>query len=201
MKSFQNLVIGLCLLFGPLFISGCDEDDPVRENAPELITKVTLTFVPDEGGTPIVVTATDPDGEGVQDMVVDGTLALAANTEYTLAISLTNELVHQSDPLHDITAEILEESDEHIFFFGWTDGLFASPEGDGNLDNRSDPVNYEDADINSLPIGIVTSWTTGIGGSGTFRILMKHQPGLKTETSTASMGETDLDIEFPISIF
>jgi hypothetical protein len=62
-------------------------------------------------------------------------------------------------------------------------------------------VAYEDEDPNGLPLGLVTSWTTvEESKSGSFRILLKHQPELKNETSTSSVGETDLDITFTVNI-
>jgi hypothetical protein len=45
-----------------------------------------------------------------------------------------------------------------------------------------------------------TSWTTGAASSGTFRVVLKHQPGLKSATSGSSTGETDLDITFETNI-
>jgi hypothetical protein len=180
-------------------LSGCNDDDPQRENTPELITKVTLTFTPD-AGTPVVVTATDPDGEGVQDISVDGPINLEANKSYALSISLINGLAQPSDPAYDITAEVEEEADEHMFFYEWTSDLFVDPAGNGNIDSRADDVNYEDQDAGSLPLGLETSWITGAASSGMFRVMLKHQPGLKSATSGSSTGETDLDITFEINI-
>ncbi len=32
---------------------------------------------------------------------------------------------------------------------------FSDPAGDGNVDNRNDKINYNDKDVNNLPIGLV----------------------------------------------
>ena len=70
-KSLTKLLkLALIMAFAMQF-SGCKKDDPKPEDVPELITKATLTFTPNGGGTPVVATATDPDGEGVQDLKVD----------------------------------------------------------------------------------------------------------------------------------
>src|SRR5688572_5388882 len=106
------------------FLSGCSED-PKKENTPELITKATLTFTPDGGGAAIVVTATDPDGLGAQDIIADDEIDLAANTAYTLTLTLINELAEPSEPEYNITAEVEEEGDEHMFFFAWTNNVFS----------------------------------------------------------------------------
>jgi hypothetical protein len=189
------------LLFPLWFATSCNEDDPPLENVPELITQVTLTFTPVAGGAAVVVTATDPDGEGVQDIEVDGPANLTAGQSYTLTLELVNGLVAPGSPGYNITGEIDEEADEHLFFFGWTGAIFSDPSGDGNLDARSGDVNYNDSDDNGLPLGLSTSWTTASSpGSGTLRILLKHQPGTKSSTSESTTGETDVDLMFEVIV-
>ena len=197
-KSFWQLPILVALILAPF--SSCDDNDPIKEDVPELITKVTLTFTPIDGGAAIVISASDPDGEGVQDIEADGIINLEGNTNYTLTLTLVNELAHPSDPAYDITAEVEEEGDEHMFFFGWTNNVFADPTGNGNVDNRLDDVNYNDEDANGLPLGLSTGWTSSDQSAGTFRVILKHQPDLKTETSSSSDGETDMDVSFMINI-
>lgn len=170
------IVIALTVL---LLSFGCEVEDPVREDVPELITKVTLTFSPPDGD-PVVVTATDPDGEGVQDVQVDGAIKLEATKRYSLSLTLANGLVKPSDPEYDVTEEVAAEGDEHIFFFSWTNDIFSDPSGNGNIDNRADGVNYQDEDINGLPLGLETIWTAGAASSGEFRVVLKHQPDRKS---------------------
>ena len=199
-------LFSIALLF---FVFGCSTDDPKKEDAPELITKVTLTFTPVSGGTPIVVSATDPDGEGVQDLAPEDEIILADGTTYDLSVELINELAAPTEEGYDISEEVKEEGDEHLFFYGWTSDLFSSPTGNGNIDSRADQVIYSDNDSKNLPIGLLTRWTTIDTGSahshtmpttGTFRIVLKHQPGLKNGTSGVNIGETDMDITFSITI-
>ena len=100
-----------------------------------------------------------------------------------------------------ITEEVVEESHEHMFFFSWTNNVFSDPTGNGNIDNRNDDINYEDADYNGLPLRLETSWTTGAAAAaGAFRVLLKHQPDIKNATSSSTTGETDLDITFTINV-
>ncbi len=192
------------ILFSGLLI-GCSSDDPKKEDTPELVTKATLTFSSVGGGTPIVVSATDPDGDGVQDIIVEGPINLAANTTYGLGIELINGLVAVGQPGYSITSEVEEEGTEHQFFFSWTNSIFFNPEGNGNLDTGTDPVNYQggtnSVDANGLNLGLTTIWTTSSTiASGNFRIVLKHQPGSKTATSNASVGETDLDLTFILNV-
>ena len=194
------LFISLAGLIFLSVLSACDDDDPQKENTPELITKTTLTFTPSDGGATVTAMANDPDGEGVQDIEVAGPINLEPDKSYTLTIQLINELADPTDPEYNITEEVEEEGAEHMFFFSWTNDLFTDPAGDGNIDNRADAVNYKDEDESGQPIGLETSWTTAGLASGTFHLVLKHQPDLKTGTSTAATGETDLDLEFDINI-
>ncbi|MBY0435354.1 MAG: hypothetical protein K2U26_14700 [Cyclobacteriaceae bacterium] len=213
MKNFKQknstIIIFITLsLFMSLFMAGCKKEEPKKEDTPELITKATLIFTSvTGGGSPVQVTATDPDGEGVQSIKADGPINLATNRTYTLQIKLINGLVKSTDPGYDITEEVEEEGDEHQFFFSWTNNLFSNPSGNGNIDNRADAVNYEGGgaskDKNGRNLGIVTTWTTVTTTSalsGAFRILLKHQPNLKSDTSDANTGETDLDLTFTMNV-
>jgi hypothetical protein len=197
----MNAVVALIVVSCIALLSSCSDDDPKKEDTPELITKATLIFTPSGGGTTVTVTATDPDGEGVQNITVNGPINLAANKSYTLTIALINELADPTAAEYNITEEVEEEGDEHLFFFSWTNNVFSNPAGNGNIDNRADAVNYNDQDENGRPLGLITSWTSAsAASSGKFRVMLKHQPELKTATSTSSTGETDLDIEFNINI-
>ncbi|UII22511.1 hypothetical protein [Fulvivirga ligni] len=197
MRKFNSL---LMLFAGLSFIlASCGDDEaPAPENEEEVINEVTLTFTPTQGGETVTATFYDPDGDGTQAGETDE-IVLAANTEYEMSISLKNTV---GDEDEDITEEVEEESDAHMFFFGWDLGLFGNPQGDGNIGagQRNDPMNYEDEDNNGLPIGLTTKWTTSDAVSGTFRTVLKHQPGLKSSTTTTADGDTDVDLTWDITI-
>ena len=176
-----------------------DPDAPACENEEEIITDVVLTFTPDNGGDPVIARAQDPDGEGVLPLQVLDDINLQESTAYTLTMELTNSIEGE-----DITEEIREEDDEHMFFFAFSDDAFQSPDGDGNADNRDDNVNYNDFDDNDLPVGLSTSWSTICTeqdfSGGFFSVTLKHQPGIKSETSTINDGGTDVDLEFVLNV-
>ncbi|MDZ7647364.1 MAG: hypothetical protein U5K54_09370 [Cytophagales bacterium] len=200
-SNLSQSVVVLLAIVSATFLISCNDEDPVKEDTPELITKATLTFTPAGGGTSVIVSATDPDGEGVQDLIIDGPINLAASKTYTLTVELINQLVAPTDPEYDITKEVKEEGDEHLFFFAWTDNVFSDPSGNGNVDNRVDKINYNDEDDTGLPIGLSTTWTTfGSSAAGTFRIILKHQPEQKSASSDQTMGDTDLDLTFTINV-
>jgi hypothetical protein len=189
-----------------IFLSSCDNKDPIPENIPELVTKLTLKFTPSGGGAAITVSATDPDGEGVQDIKVDGPINLLKGVQYTLSLELINGLYNPGDDGYNITTEVEEEGDEHQFFFSFSEGVFSSPAGTGNIkDNAASStgsINYLDSDSGGLPIGIESSWTTGNAAASnkSFRVLLKHQPDVKASTSTSLDGESDLDITFVLNV-
>jgi hypothetical protein len=199
--TLKNLFI-VVLLF--VFISACQDNDPKKEDVPEMITKVTLTFTAD--GQQVVVTATDPDGDGVQNIQMDGPINLKKSTGYLMTIGLINGLAQPGDAAYNVSAEVKTEGDEHMFFFSWNNDAFTNPAGNGNIDSRNDAINYsggdDSKDVNGLPLGLTTTWTTtdvAVSGSS-FRVLLKHQPGLKSATSSSSDGETDLDLAFTLNV-
>jgi hypothetical protein len=196
----QSLFQVTTLALLALSFNACDEEAPGKEDAPELITEVRLTFTPTGSGTPVVVSAIDPDGPGVLDLIAED-ISLDAGTAYSLSIEFFNGLLDPTEDEYDITAEVSEEADEHMLFFSW-DGGFSEPTGNGNIDNRNDPVNYTDEDSGGLPLGLNTTWRTASDAStgSTFRIVLKHQPDLKTASSGATVGETDVDVEFTLNI-
>lgn len=189
-----------------LMLSACKPDEPVRENTPEMITKVVLTFTPVGGGTPVIQSATDQDGEGVMSITVDGGIDLKKGASYILTISLVNTLVAPTDEGYDVTSEVRTNGDEHMFFFGWDKDAFVYPSGNGNLDARADAVNYaggsDSLDKNGRPLGLTTTWTTASFNvtRSLFTIVLKHQPGLKSETSDSRVGETDMELTWALNV-
>ncbi len=206
MKVYFNFLLLLLSTTSFILLTSCKNDDPEPENIPELITKVTLKFTPAGGGAEMIITATDPDGEGVQDIKVDGPINLIKGTQYTLSLDLINGLYKPGDAGYNITTEVEEEGEEHQFFFRFSDGIFSSPTGTGNIkDNASstaESINYLDNDVSNIPIGISTSWTSSNTAlmDKSFRVLLKHQPGIKSSTSTSLDGESDLDISFVVNV-
>lgn len=204
MKSI-NAIFYFFLLLGLVFMAGCSKDDDPMEmememenEEEEVISQVVLTFTPDNGEDAVTATWLDADGEGSGAPTIDH-IELEEGVTYAMSMTLTNTLGATDD---DITAEIQEEANEHMFFFGFTDGIFSDPTGNGNIDSRSDPINYNDQDGNGQPLGLMTTWTAGehTESDGTFNVILKHQPDLKTATSDATVGGTDVDITFPIEI-
>ncbi|GAB5556542.1 MAG: hypothetical protein SchgKO_07550 [Schleiferiaceae bacterium] len=195
----------VAMLFSAVVFTSCDDDDdvvaPPIENEEEIITDLKLIFTNTMDSTDVVMAAAqDPDGEGVMELEILDSIYLSPNVTYTLTMEIFNNL---ETPGEDIGAEIEEEADEHQIFFSFTDGAFSDPMGDGNFDDYADPVNYNDFDVNNLPVGLNTTWTTGSNSvsMGSFRIRLQHQPdGIKQAGSTVNDGDTDFDLDFELYI-
>lgn len=207
MKNFRIHNLAALLIAASVSLVSCSSDDdngndvPPEENEIEVITDVTLVFSNLEDTTDVVrATAEDPDGEGASELVIADEITLRASATYELAFEVFNNL--DPDDSEDIGAEILEEADEHQIFFGFTEGVFTTPVGDGNIDNASDAINYEDEDESGNPVGLETVWTTVNTASegGEFTVRLQHQPDLKSATTGADDGDTDFDLTFVLNI-
>jgi hypothetical protein len=190
MKYLNVLLIALLVGF-----SSCNDDDvPAAENEEEVIDNIALTFTDDDSGEKLIFNATDPAGSGA--FTFDDIL-IKTFSSYTLSVEFNNAANSES-----ITEEIEQEAADHMIFFEFTNNIFTDPIGNGNFgaESRNDALNYLDKDKKNQPLGLITNWQTGDVSSGEFRIVLKHQPDIKSETSTSSDGETDVDVTFQIEI-
>ena len=202
-NPFKNLQL-LAILFSVITIIGCSNDDdvaPEEENEVEVFTDVTLIFTNTADNSDVVrASAQDPDGTGIQELQILDAITLAADTEYTLTYEILNAL----DPsdVENIGDEILEEDNEHQFFFSFTENVFSDPTGNGNIDATADPINYNDADENGNPVGLSSAWTTGgtASSEASFTVRLQHQPDVKTATSGSNDGDTDFELTFALTI-
>lgn len=186
-----------------VLITGCEKEEdeiPQKENEEEVITDVKLIFTNDDDPDDIVqAMAKDPDGNGVEELVILDTINLNKNKSYTLTFEIMNNL---ETPGEDIREEIKEEDDEHQIFFGFSNDAFSDPLGNGNIDNASDTIIYNDYDASNNPLGLSTGWKTSssILTGGNFTVQLQHQPDVKTSTSTSTTGDTDFKLEFVLNI-
>lgn len=183
MTIFQSRFrLAALLLAAPLVFSACKKDSPEPAEETEQITTVTYVLMPATGGgTAATVTWRDVDGPGGNAPTI-GTLNLRPNTTYTGAIALLDET---KNPVADITKEVEEESDEHLFIYtGSPAGLLG--------------ITRTDRDAKNLEIGLTTRLVTTAAGTGTLKITLRHQPG--TKDGTAGPGDTDVEVTFPVTV-
>lgn len=177
-KTLSTVVLLMLLVTVTTLVSCSADPEPVNEE--EVITTVRITLTR-EGGTPTVLEWDDVNFDGVVDAGEIEPVALYTNTAYTATIELLNKSV---EPVEDITEEIREEAEDHLFCF----------EANGVNITFS---NF-DKDANERNVGLISTWTTTTIGAGSVNIKLRHQPGTKTGTCTG--GETDIDLSFPISV-
>ncbi|MEC7755080.1 MULTISPECIES: hypothetical protein [Roseivirga] len=171
-----------------LGLMACDNDDPEPVNEEELITTVRVTFTPSGGGSAIVATFQDLDGEGGNAPVITNP-TLAANTTYSVSVEFLNE---SETPTEDITEEVEEEAEEHQVFFVAASGLNFT-------------YAYNDEDGNGKPLGLMGTATTGDASNGTLTVLLIHEPnksasGVSAGDPTNAGGEEDVRVNFSVTI-
>lgn len=169
--------------------AGCTKTEEPNEctipNEGEVITTVTLTFT-DAGGSAIVWTFDDPDGDGGNDPEITSP-ALAANTAYTLDVTLFDASVDPAEAIHE---EVAGEAEEHQFF----------------LVTESDiAFTYNDADANGHPIGLAWNVQTSDATSSTVTVILRHEPnktadGVASGDPTNAGGETDVEVTFDVEV-
>jgi hypothetical protein len=215
MKTINNFKkYGSAAIFAAVIMTGCSKDDdpvtpvavtpviaaPAVENELEVITDVKLIFTNVSNANDIVeARAQDPDGAGVQELVILDEINLDTSKTYTLTYEIFNNL---ESPGENIGNEISEEDEEHQLFYGFSNNVFTNPTGNGNIDNGTDPLSYNDMDGNGNPIGLSTTWTTSASqlSGGSFTVRLQHQPDIKTATSGATDGDTDFELQFVLTI-
>ncbi|MDR0802599.1 hypothetical protein [Fluviicola sp.] len=154
-------------------------ETPPNPNEEEVITTFKIVFTDANGTLPSVEAGfVDIDGPGGNAPTVFDTIRLVPNATYNASITLLNE---NANPVQDITAEVEEEGTNHLFCFDISNGLAVA-------------ILRTDTDMNGLPIGLMSKWTTGNASTGTATIRLRHQPGVKN--GQCNPGETDIELNF-----
>jgi hypothetical protein len=183
--------------FALSFFTACESDDPVIENDAEVITDVILNFQELDAtgnlvGAVTTFSASDPQGIEVGATPTIDNVTLTKGKTYQLNIEVRNSIENE-----DITEEILEEGDEHQFFFLGT-AFVGSP-----------VLTYQYDDLSGELIGvqgIVTVAASPGFNNANMRIILRHDldknfPGATNpsfENFVQAGGESDLDITFPL---
>lgn len=185
MFSKVRIIAALAILV--LCFTSCEKEDPEVPNEEEVITTLNYTLTPTGGGTAVQFTFTDLDGDGGNDPVItSGTIT--SGVTYSGSIELLNE---QESPAEDITEEVEEEDLEHQFFF--QSGLSGLT------------IAYADQDSEGNPLGVASTLTASTAGSGTFTIILRHEPnksasGVSGGDITNAGGETDIEVTFDVTV-
>jgi len=163
-----------------LAVFGCEKDIKAGpDNEQELITTVALKFV--GGGQTLTFSAEDKDGDGGQAPIIQP-IALKANTDYALTVTFLDA---SKIPALDITVEVKKESNAHLVCFTNTGAMVA-------------PL-QQDKDASGNILGLESTLKTGIAGTGTLKVTLKHKP-TKSSLSPCDTGETDAEATFNVTV-
>ena len=170
-----------------LVVVSCKKDEvkpaePTPPNDSELITTMELHFTDSLSGNTFKVVFNDPDGDGGNAATQFDTIHLLKNSSYKVELTLLDK---SKTPADTISNEVLEEANDHLFFYS------SNPVGLVN-------VLITDKDSNGKNLGLKSTWTTSNAGSGKVKVKLMHQPGVKDGTS--EIGDTDVDIDFQVNV-
>lgn len=195
MKNLKKVSLYLLALVAFGFAS-CESEDPEKENEGEVITDVTLKFQELNGSNALIgdvlsFKASDPQGIEVGKTPTVQSISLTKGKKYQMTIEVYNSIEGE-----DITQEILEEAEEHQFFF--LGQVF---------DSSFFSIQYADAGGIALGVKttIIVSSSTGTNNSN-MRVVLRHDldknfPGASNPNFANFVqagGESDLDITFPV---
>lgn len=186
MKTIKTL----SLIFASILVLGltsCSSDDdnttPQPVNEEEVITTLILTLT-SNGNPTVTMTSDDPDGDGPNDLVITVSGDLVAGASYQGTVQVLNRT---EDPAENITEEVEEEDDEHQFFF-FVNGVDLA-------------TTYENFDGDGNPLGTEITVDAGAASSGTYLVVLRHEPKKPNDGSLADAGgETDLEVTFPVTV-
>lgn len=177
----------LCLAAGLLTLAACGESSTAPGGESEIISRVTLTLTPSNGGAALTTYIDDADGKGPQAPSAQVAIpALARGVTYTGTVKFENRL---KTPAEDITTEVQAEANEHRVFYTVT--------GSGVT------VTTTDVDGQNRPLGLRFTKAVAATGAtaGTTRVVLCHYDSTpKQAAATSCTGETDVDLTFAYTI-
>jgi hypothetical protein len=183
-----NKLLKSALILLAVVMASCSDDDgnaPLPVNEEEIITTLTVTLTPIGGGAPVTLQSRDLDGDGPNPPVITVSGDLTAGTSYSGSITLLNETVNPAD---NITLEVIDEANEHQFFYVVS----------ANLDAI---FTYTNFDGNGNPLGTEFNLDANSASSGTVNFVLRHEPTKPNDGTLANAGgETDISVTFDITI-
>jgi hypothetical protein len=186
----NNIKYILVLLLAFNILSCDSPGDATVDPPPELITDV-LVILKDSANMQdsVIATFSDPDGpSGSVQPTITG-VTLSPGKTYIGMIRLEDR---SKTPLEDITEEIREESDAHQFFYTPSEGL-----------QLHTSVEITDQDDNGLPLGLEFKLRTSVvaaPATGILNVVLSHFEEAGSKNGTDRSDESDIDIDFPVTI-
>ncbi|TAE12377.1 MAG: hypothetical protein EAZ47_01955 [Bacteroidetes bacterium] len=179
MKQFAKK-LSSCILVLAIAAASCKKTgSPNVEADHAAITTLTLSFS-QNGAVVSSATFDDPDGFGGNAPVRFDSVRLAANSNYTMTVTLQNKT---SGTVTDMTDEIRRAGNQHEFYFLPTSGLTFN-------------ATKLDRDVNGFPLGFNNSVSTGAASNGSILVKLMHKPLLKGPNDAPTVGHSDIEVNF-----
>ncbi|MGH7509749.1 MAG: hypothetical protein ACREMZ_09770 [Gemmatimonadales bacterium] len=181
-----------------LMLAAACEDDPAEPipggGDPENISRVTVTLTPQGGGTAQSSVVIDPDGTGGPQppSAPSATLALSRGVTYDGDIQIANDL----DPSNvvDIDEEVREEANFHRLVHTFT----CAPDVDAPVESY-DTDTQEPPQPLGLTFDVVVAADAAVTSDCIMNVELRHFESDKGD-GLGSNYETDLDLDFPVSV-
>lgn len=181
--AFSPFLVAL-LAFSPFLLFSCSESstDSHDDDDHDFIT--TIKMVVKDSVTEELSTYVweDIDGPGGAAPNRIDTIRLKSGHAYTAELTVLNNSINPAD---DLTTEIVEDADEHQFFY--TTDLPLT-------------ILYLDKDKNNKPLGQKIKINTGTVGGGPLTIELSHYDDPADKNGIDPSDETDISVDFPVSI-
>lgn len=168
-------------------LAACGESSTAPGGESEVISRVTLTLTPSNGGAALTTYIDDSDGNGPTAPSAQVAVpALVRGVTYTGTVKFENRL---KTPAEDITTEVQAEANEHRVFYTITSGSGVT-------------ITTTDVDGQNRPLGLRFSKAVAAGATaGAVRVVLCHYDSApKVASATTCTGETDIDLPFAFTI-
>lgn len=196
MLAFKQSTLAYALATSVAFLGACG-DNPAEPGPgagdPENVSRVTVTLTPSGGGSAITANRFDPDGSQLPLPigVASATLVLHKGITYNGVTGLLND-INPADII-DISAEVLAEANFHRFFYTLTCGGVTAPVAGQNNDTQNPPQKF------GSTYQLVVDAAAPTNATCTLNIKLRHFETDKGDGNGTNF-ETDLDVDFPVSI-
>lgn len=187
-KYLKKTMLWAFIASSGLLFNACEDhdDDDHKHDEGELINSVTLEFEhPSDSSAHFMVNWSDEDGIGGNDPILPDTIRLQKDSIYKVKAHFYH--IHDGQK-EEINTEILQEATDHIICYTQT--------------SMATVVYFEiirtDKDARNMELGLNTTWKGVLAHEGGIAVSLKHQPGIKN--GTCSIGETDVEVVFPVSV-
>lgn len=189
-KHILKPLLWAFILSSTVLFNACDDhyhdDDVPKHDEGELINSVSLEFQhPSDSTANFTVTWSDIDGIGGNDPVLPDTIRLQKDSLYQAKVHFYH--IHDGKK-EEANPEILEEANDHLVCYTHT--------GIATVVHLE--ILRTDKDAKNLELGITSTWKGLLVHDGGILVALKHQPKIKNGSCT--IGETDVEVTFPISV-